>query len=79
MYNVFYSQRTSEGVARQTVSFEKKEEAFSRFHTELAQVGVSTTLIAVSAMVFTDECNVLKSGYEVVELVAEEPQEEQGE
>ena len=73
MYNVFYSQRTNEGVSRATVTFEKREEAFSRFHSELAQVGVAPALLSVSAMVYTDECSVLKSGYEEADI---EPQEE---
>lgn len=65
MYNVFYAQRLLDHTTiRATVSFETKDEALSRYYTELAQIGISTNLYWISAMVFTDEGDILKQTIE---------------
>ena len=76
MYNLFYYQLLSDGTEiRQHLAYESKEQAKSRFHTELAQVGVSPKLKKVSAMVFADNGRILaqqteEAGSEEIESVS---------
>ena len=65
MYNTFYYQQMQDGTeARAMVTFESRDEAASRFHMELAQVGISATLKKVSAMVFDDSGHILMQATE---------------
>lgn len=69
MYNLFYCQQfvdESQATIRENLTYENLGEATSRFHTELAQVGISTTLKRVNVMIFDDDCNVIKTGTEQI-------------
>ena len=70
-YNLFYIQEFKNGdpPIRSNLSFETRNAAVSRYHSELAQVGISETLSKVTAMVFKDDLNVVIKGSEVLQEV----------
>ena len=69
MYNLFYCQQfvdESQATIRANLAYENLGEATSRFHTELAQVGISAALKRVNAMIYDDDCNIIKTGTEQI-------------
>lgn len=69
MYNLFYCQQfvdETQAPLRVNLAYENLGEAISRFHSELAQVGINSNLSRVNAMIYDDSCNIIKTGMEQI-------------
>lgn len=83
MYNVFYVQNfrdPAQQSIRHNLAYETRDAAMARYYTELAQVGNDPeTLTSVSAMVFTDDCQIIAFATEHSTSIVEEISEIVGE
>lgn len=81
MYNVFYIQNfrdPEQPSIRHNLAYETRDAAMARYYTELAQVGNDPTVLeSVSAMVFTDECQIIAYTKEVSSYVEPTPETEE--
>lgn len=65
MYNVIIIQTLTDGnVIRSMANYETRELAGSRFHQELAQVGIADTLKSVACLIVDDDLNTIAIGDE---------------
>lgn len=75
MYNVFYIQNfrdPEQASIRHNLAFETRDAAMARYYTELAQVGTDPTVLAsVTAMVFTDNGEIIAVATEFSTSVVE--------
>lgn len=64
-YNVIIIQELKDGsIARSMANYETRELAASRFHQELAQVGIADTLKSVRCMIVDDNLVTIAIGDE---------------
>jgi len=76
MFNVVLIQNTTGGMVRSMPSYETIEAAKSAAYLELAQIGVSETLVSVKVMVLNDDLQIIMVESNQVSQEVESTEEE---